>query len=282
MDAQAIFVANLPLIERVADRVCRHWRLSGADAEDFASHVKLALIDDDYAILRKWEERSSLGGYLTVVVQRLLLDERARTWGRWHASAEATRMGRAAVLLEALIRRDGRSVDEAMPLVTSIDGSLTRADVEAMASRLRERTARPRIVAIDEEAERSVASSETAEATLLAYQSRELGAVAAEAIRRALASFTVEERMIIRFRFGTSMTPPKIAAALRLSLRTFYRRLDELILRLRRALIDAGVDGAAADSIVDGALDDLDFGLVWQETQNCPSSPVSAAIEEIS
>jgi len=191
-------------------------------------------------------------------------------------------MGRAAVLLEALIRRDGRSVDEAMPLVTNIDRSLTRADVEAMASRLRERTARPRIVAIDEEAERSVASSETAEATLLAYQSRELAAVAAEAIRTALASFTVEERMIIRFRFGTSMTPPKIAAALRLSLRTFYRRLDELILRLRRALIDAGVDGAAVDSIVDGALDDLDFGLVWQETQNCPSSPVSAAIEEIS
>ena len=43
----------------------------------------IALLGDDYAILRAWERRASLGGYLTVVVQRLLSDERSRRLGRY-------------------------------------------------------------------------------------------------------------------------------------------------------------------------------------------------------
>jgi RNA polymerase sigma factor (sigma-70 family) len=280
MDAPAIFVANLPLVERVADRVCRHWRVYGADAEDFVSLVKLALIENDYAILRKWEQRSSLAGYLTVVIQRLLLNERTRVRGRWHASAEATRMGQAAMLLEALIRRDGRSIDEAMPLVAGVDQSLTRAEVESMAARLRERSVRPRVVEIDETIERSIASSDAADAALLAGESCLLGRRAAVVIRDALASFTVEERMIVRFRFASSMTPPKIAAALQMSLRTFYRRLDELLVRLRRALLDADIDAESIESVIDASLDDLDFGLGWHDDTNRPSLQMTAASEE--
>jgi RNA polymerase sigma factor (sigma-70 family) len=279
MEPSAVFVANLPLIERVVDRVCRHWRIYGADAEDFASHVKLALIDNDYQILRKWEERSSLGGYLTVVVQRLLIDERTRSRGRWHASAEATRLGRAAVLLEALIHRDRRSIDEAMPLVTGIDPNVTRAEAEAIVSRLRERTARPRLVELDEAAEQSIAANDTTDAALLAEESRTLAARAAAVIRNALASFTLEERMIIRFRYGSAMSAPKIAEALRIPLRTLYRRLDELHERLRRALTGAGIDAA----IVDASLENLDFGLQpCHEANIRPSSPLTAASEEVS
>jgi RNA polymerase sigma factor (sigma-70 family) len=276
MEPSAIFVANLPLIEGVAARVCRHWRVRGADAEDFASQVKLMLIENDYAVLRKWEQRSSLGGYLTVVIQRMLLDERTRARGRWHASADAMRMGRAAVLLETLLLRDGRSIDAAMPLVAGIDRNLTRADVEMMASRLPERTRRPRIVELDADAERSMAAGETADGALLAHEARELAGRAAAVIREALASFTTEERTIIRLRFGTAMSAPKIAAALCLSLRTLYRRLDELIERLRGALRAAGIDVA----ILEIPVDDLDFGLQPCHDENIrPSFQTTAAGE---
>src|SRR5438045_3685156 len=81
MNPGDLFRANLPLIDRTIDRVCRRARLFGPDAEDFASDVRLALMADDYAVLRKWEQRSSLATFLTVVVQRMLVDRRVRTYG---------------------------------------------------------------------------------------------------------------------------------------------------------------------------------------------------------
>jgi RNA polymerase sigma factor for flagellar operon FliA len=44
--------------------------MPGVEADDFASHPKLKLIEDDYAILRKFQGRSSLRTYLTVVIER--------------------------------------------------------------------------------------------------------------------------------------------------------------------------------------------------------------------
>jgi hypothetical protein len=71
MNPAKLFEANLTLIERVIGVVCRRSRIFGADAEDFASTTRLALIENDYAILRKYEGRSSLATFLGVVVQRL-------------------------------------------------------------------------------------------------------------------------------------------------------------------------------------------------------------------
>jgi hypothetical protein len=66
--AAALFEANLGLIDRVIGGVCRRPGLFGADAEDFASAVKLALIKNDYAIaiLRPFEGRSALSTFLTI------------------------------------------------------------------------------------------------------------------------------------------------------------------------------------------------------------------------
>src|ERR1043165_4828090 len=150
MDSGAeLFRANLALIDRVIARICAKNRVLGADADDFASEVRLELMANDYAILRSWEGRSSLPTFLTIVVQRLLINARVRARGRWHASQEAQRMGRAAVELERLVQRDGRSLDEAIPIVQSVEPGLTPGDVTAMAERLPQRSPRPVAVAID-------------------------------------------------------------------------------------------------------------------------------------
>ena len=65
-------------------------------------------------MLRRFEGRSSLTTYITVVVQRLFLDRRNRLWGKWRPSAEARRLGPTAVLLERLVSRDGWSAEQAL------------------------------------------------------------------------------------------------------------------------------------------------------------------------
>ncbi len=49
--------------------------LSPADAEDIAAEVFLGIIDDNYAVLRKFRAASSLPTYLTVVARRIAIKE---------------------------------------------------------------------------------------------------------------------------------------------------------------------------------------------------------------
>ncbi|HWW61021.1 MAG TPA: hypothetical protein VN181_06620, partial [Thermoanaerobaculia bacterium] len=147
MDPAELFRESAPLIERITAVVSRRARLAPADAEDFAGNVRLALIEDDYAVLRKYAGRASLASFLSVVIQRLLFDERTHNLGRWHPSAEAERIGPAGVLLERLISRDRRSLDEARALVLAAH---PQADVDAIAARLPPRTSRPRAVPLDD------------------------------------------------------------------------------------------------------------------------------------
>lgn len=257
MTPEALFRANLSLIDDVIDGVCRRARLRPEDAEDFASNAKIALMENDYEILRKYEARSSLKTFLVVVVQRLLVDERMRSYGRWHPSAEAKRMGEAAVLLETMLHRDRRTLDEAVPHVQALDPALARADVERMAARLPERGAlRPRAVALDEE---TFVSSESADARALDAEARRLAERAGRVIRETLDAQPLEDRMLVRFHFGSSMSIAKISQMMHLPQRPLYRRLEALLRRLRGALTEAGIEGGAIDD-----LREMDFGPEWK------------------
>ncbi len=54
---------------------CRSIRLSSEDAEDLAADVFLALIDNDFAVLRRFRGECSLATYLTVVARRVVVRE---------------------------------------------------------------------------------------------------------------------------------------------------------------------------------------------------------------
>ncbi len=88
------------------------------------------MIDDDYAILRKFQNRSTLWTYLAAVIERMSLDFCADKWGRWRPSAMAERLGPVAVVLERLVNRDSHSVDEALEMLkTNHDIALTDAEL---------------------------------------------------------------------------------------------------------------------------------------------------------
>jgi RNA polymerase sigma-70 factor, ECF subfamily len=56
----------------------RSWRLPSQDEEDLAADFFLAVVSDDFAMLRRFRGESSLATYLTVVARRVIVRELLR------------------------------------------------------------------------------------------------------------------------------------------------------------------------------------------------------------
>jgi RNA polymerase sigma factor (sigma-70 family) len=260
MRPQDLLEANLPLVNTIIGRVCRRSRLIGAAAEDFASTVKIALIENDYALLRDAAQRSSLPAYLTVVIQRMAVDERFRAFGRWQPSAAARAMGETGMLAETLLGRDRRSMDEALPLLRAVDPSITRERLQQIAAALPERPPRPRAVELDAGFER-FASPESADARAIAGEAARIAFRTSTTVRAALDALPAEDQALIRLRFGSSMSIADISRMLRLPQRPLYRRLESLLSSLRSALGDAGIGAADVEELIGSPAAEMRFGL---------------------
>jgi RNA polymerase sigma factor (sigma-70 family) len=271
MSATTLLEEHLGAIERAIARVCHESRLAGADAEDFGSSVKVALLADDCAILRKFEGRSSMPTYLTIVARRLLVDAR-RAEGRWYASADAQRRGAVAVQLERLLVRDRRSFAEAADIVRREHPEVTVQELEALAAALPPRVPRPVVVPVVEGDEERLAGGGTAADLVEALDARRQSRRANDAVRLVMATFTAEDRVILRLRFGGNASVVSIARALGLEQRPLYRRLEALLARLRAGLEAAGVDASAVDDLIGIPNESLDFGLQRKNGAMHPSA----------
>jgi len=167
---EELFLSSLETVERAARFAARRGGLSPSDADDLAAAVKLALIENDYAVLRGFEGRCSLGTYVASIAHRLVADERIHTGGRWRPSAEAKRSGEGAVLLETLVVRDQKPLAEALRLVQQIDPAMTRQSADALLARLPARAQRARLVPLDDTVPEQEVDSGTVEARVLAQE----------------------------------------------------------------------------------------------------------------
>ncbi len=257
---RSLFETHLALIERAIQRVCHDARIAGADADDFASSVKLALLANDSAILHKHEGRASFATYITVVIRRLLVDQ-LRTEGRWYVSAEAKRRGDAAILLDRLLHRDHRTFEEAAAIVTSRHPQVSAAELRDIAASLPQRAARPRLVGLGEHDDERFASQASADDRLLEHDLEERSAFTSRVISGALAAMTPQDRVVLRLRYGKGASIADIARALGVEQRPLYRRVENLLAQLRNTLHDAGLDAASVTDLIGGAGTGLDFGL---------------------
>ena len=264
MQPAELFADHASLVERIASGVCRREHLDGADAEDFVADVRLALLDDDYAILRQFEGRSSLRSFLSVVIERLFFDQRTRALGRWFPSSHAERLGAPAVLLEKLLKRDRRPFEQALPFVLHAYPHLTRDEVARLADELPERLPRPQPVPLDEAGEEQVAAPERADQRALARETGRVADQAGAVLRGVMASLPLEDRMLVRFRFGKSSTIAEISRMMRLPQRQLYRRIESLLQRFRAALEASGIDGRRASNLLAASSMELDFGLAME------------------
>jgi RNA polymerase sigma factor (sigma-70 family) len=241
MNWETFFLDNLSLIDRVIAFVCRKYGLAGADAEDFASTVKIKLLEDDYAVLRKFERKCSLPTYLTVVIQRHYLDQKIHEWGKWRPSMRARQGGDAAIYLERLIGRDGLGIAEASTIVRQKFTELDSRALETLAASIVVRQPRRATTVERTEEMREPASESSAEDELLSSEREEAARRASAVLSRELDRLPAEDRLIMKLRFIDAMKVSTMARVLQADQKQLYRRIDRLVAALREALLAAGV-----------------------------------------
>ncbi|HEV7507282.1 MAG TPA: sigma-70 family RNA polymerase sigma factor [Thermoanaerobaculia bacterium] len=233
------FLGHLKLIEEVISHACRRSHLSREDAEDFAGQVHCKLIEDNYAVLRKFQGRSSPKTYLTVVINNQLLDFQDSKWGKFRASAEALRLGPIAIRLERLLVRDGYTFTEACGILQ------TNEKVEASVAELAELRARlpPRTGRYPPAGEEQLKSKpDTAPRPDEQVEEKEKEKTRRRvymAQNRALMTLPKEDRLLVRMRMEFSVA--QISRIRGIEQKPLYRRLEKIYKELRKAIEREGV-----------------------------------------
>ena len=248
VEYQQLLIDHLDLIDQIVRATGRRRHLSIVEREDFASFVKLRFVEDDYAILRKFQGRSSLWTYLASVIERLSLDFCVERWGRWRPSAMADRLGPVAVVLERLVHRDGHTVEEALEIArTNHDVPLTYHELRGLWEQL---PVRKRTTELGEEAAEHLPSESVSDAIVM-EAARKQGIDRLEgALQSAFAALPARDRLMIALRFDHGLSLPAIAGVLHSSVPTIHRRIDRSLKDLRTTLSRGGFDPREVSALI--------------------------------
>jgi len=255
------FERHLALIEDVIRKICRRQCLDEHEAEDFFSSAMIKLMEDDFAVLRKFRGEASLKGYLFTVLNAHFLNFRDQRWGKWRPSAAAVRLGPEAVLLERLTTRDGHSFDEAAEIMRANHGSaLSTEELAALAAELPNRL--PRRFEGEEAVAQLSVDGAAAERALANRESAPLAAKLAKTLSAELARMTPEDRMLLRLRFHDGLSVAAIARVHGGEQRKLYQRLYKLAGQLRKRLErDSIMDREVIELLDNGGFQlHIDFG----------------------
>jgi RNA polymerase sigma factor for flagellar operon FliA len=239
MDAAELFRQHLSVISQAAAAICRRNGVANQDAEDFESEVRLKLCENDYAIVRKFQGKSSFATFLNVVITKSFVDHQRRLWGKWNPSSQARRLGDIAVQLEALIYRDGRTFDSSRQILEQRHGSA--AGSEALRKMFAKLPRRSRRRFEGSDGLDFVASHDDAESSVSASERDGQLASASGALQRALQDLPDEDRLIIRMIYYEGLSVADIARGLHLEQPRLYPRIRHILASLRNTLASQGI-----------------------------------------
>lgn len=254
---EQLFLGHLKDIEEVIAHACRRCPFSRQEAEDFASTVRLKLVEDNYARIRQFQGRSSFKTYLTTVIQRLLQDYQNSVWGKWRPSAEAERLGEVAMWLEKQLVREGRSFDEACQILRlNHRVELSVAELADLAAKLPPKNLR-RFVgeeSLQNEPSRDLRPDQQLEAKEASLHRKRTY----EKLRRAIAELPKEDRLLLRM--WTEFKIADIARIRGVEQKPLYRRLEKIFKKLRKALESQGVRRQDVEEVLGSlGVPELDF-----------------------
>lgn len=269
LEPRTLLEANLELIKRVIRYFAHQYRFD--DADDFEGDVMVKLVDNDYAVLRAFEDRSRFRTFISVVVQRMALDHRTRAWGRWRPFAEVQRLGELAIELDKLLHRDGRTLDEAVALLRTKHEGVSRESLEALAAKLPEHAPRPRQVPIDDDVTEDLARPPNADDQVLANERRRMSGMLSQVISAFIARLPEQDRLILRLRFEGEMSVAQIARMFALDQKATYRRIERINREIKRELERAGIRSSDVRDLIghDEVFVHFDFG----NQNSCQSMP---------
>jgi RNA polymerase sigma factor (sigma-70 family) len=236
-ELEALFLSQVGWIERVTAAISRRHGLPRDDADDFVSWAKLKLIEDDYAVFRKFRGESSITTYLTVVIAMLHRDYRTQRWGRWRPSAAARRRGALAVRLETLVYRDRLKLEQAGELLrTSGQAELSDRELGKLLTELPARlSVRP--TRVEAEPLSDSPATDRADDLVIADETE----AEKKAIGGVLQRLAPEDQLMLRMRFWEGMSVADIARGLGVPQKPLYRRMDRALAEVRGYLADSGV-----------------------------------------
>jgi RNA polymerase sigma factor for flagellar operon FliA len=270
MDWDQFFLENLPLIDRTTAFVCRKYGLIGADAEDFTSVIHIKLIEDDYAVLRKFANKCVLSTYLNIIIQRHYVDQKIHEWGKWRPSMRARQGGDAAILLERLISRDGKGLAEASTIVRQKYRELDSRAIEALASSIVTRRVQRASEVERTEEMPEPASGISAEDELLTSEREKNACNTSAIVNRELGRLPSEDRLIMKLHYIDSMKVSTMSRMLKVDQKRLYRRIQRLGTTLRKALLAAGIAMSDIRDMLTHGADALHFDL---GPDDCPKVP---------
>lgn len=236
-----LFTQHFETIDSALAHACRVHRLAPDVADEFRSWATIRLLDNDQAILRKFQERSKMRTFLITVVQRLYLDWRNAEWGKWRPTAEARRLGIVAIELERLVLRDQLAYSEAVHTLVS-RGLSTADECEAVWVQL---PRRPRRKRVDEEDMAALPSNSSASELVDSEEARAEVTALCDALTRAMAALSDADRTILQLRYWSGQTVARIAALTGENQKALYRRFDRLAADLRHRLEGEGLSARA-------------------------------------
>jgi RNA polymerase sigma factor for flagellar operon FliA len=245
---EQLFLGHLPLVKEIIAHGCRRSRFSKQDAEDFHGRVMVKLIEEDYAVFRLFEGRSEIKTYLTIVINRVLLDFQNYLWQKWRNSAEAGRLGPIAEQLERLIVRDRCRFDEACRILQSQGVEMSEAELEEIQTKLPVRFVRS---FVPDETLQTMASREPRPDEVFEQKERKTLALRVlRALNRALQELPAEERLLVHMRMELKVAD--IARALKKDQKPLYRQLDKTYGKLRESLKQQGIRRKDIEDILGG------------------------------
>jgi RNA polymerase sigma factor (sigma-70 family) len=234
-DMESAFLGQLPLLKEVIRAVCRRCQMPADEAAEFAGSVFLKVIEDDYAVLRRFRGTRDPKAFLFTVVYHHLLDHRNHQWGKWRASARARQLGSAAVFLEQLVVRDRMQVQEAVTVLANHPRwELSSGDVRQLHGQLDHREPRRRPVDLGLVEETCAAPSVASDIEM--DELRDEAQRARRALASAIRDLSGEERRLLRMRFQDGRPISEIAAVLQLEPKPLYRRFSRILQHLRQEL----------------------------------------------
>lgn len=253
---EEIFLENLKHIEKVIVHSCRKSKFSHQEAEDFEQHVKLKLIEDDYAVIRKFrgDKGATLQTYLALVIKRTLYDYQDHLWGKHHASAEAKRLGPVAIRLEMLIVRNRHSFEEACEILRTNEGvDLSVAELADLGAKLPHRA--PKQVVGEDPLLFEPAKELRPDQELLEKERETFRRRVYMGLKRALDTLPSEDHLLVKLWIRFSIAD--IARIHKVEQKPLYRRMEKILKTLRKALERQGVRREDIRALLGPLEDDL-------------------------
>lgn len=233
--------------------ICFRHGLTGDGADDFSQEVMEHLIADDYRVLREFSGNSSFRTYIQTVVARLFIDRLRHEKPRWRPSAEASRLGPAAVFLERLIYRDGNTPAEASEIIRISMGYETgEKEIERLLTLLPVRIDRPLSRNVGGETLDDCPGNDASPEELLIGREQEclVDRMMDIVKEEMLHLMTEQDRVVFRLHFQEGIKISEVARMLRTDRALIDRRIKTLLAGFKEAILRNGIKITDAEEAI--------------------------------